>query len=205
MGLWISFLAWVEWENWLGSLWFGLKLNYKFSDWTVPPVLLCGWSALSAILSAWTLLGYALSRYSHQAFRSGRAGSPVPCWIPQSGCTTMFALPIGRTPGWDYYLGAVSMNLVYQDLSTDCCKPLPTFSIKIRFPVVNLYRFPYRQHWLEDLKEVTHNAGELGCSLVHSLLPLEEPRRSGRTLGMVLWVGQCDQCAVASLTLLMQS
>lgn len=83
----------------------------------------------------------------------------------------MFALPVGRTPGWDYYLGAASMNLVYQDLSTDCCKSLPTFSIKIRFPVVNLYRFPYNltdsltgNTGLRTLKEVTHNAGEVGCS-----------------------------------------
>lgn len=43
--------------------------------------LLCGWSALPAILLASALLGYTASKYSSQAFCSGRAGTYTQMWM----------------------------------------------------------------------------------------------------------------------------
>lgn len=42
-----------------------------------------------------------------------------------SNCATNLVLLISKAAGYEYYLGAVGRNSVYQDLSAGYCKPLP--------------------------------------------------------------------------------
>ena len=49
---------------------------------------------------------------------------PAPCQIPCSHCTTVLALQMSKPAIWDYYLDIEGKNLVFQDQSAGCCKPL---------------------------------------------------------------------------------
>ena len=82
---------------------------------------------------------------------------------------TDLVLLMSKSADWDYYLGTVGKNIVCQDLSADCCKPLVPSpsqsdsqwsSPQTDFPAISV-----GWDWSEDSQEMTHSAREAGCLL----------------------------------------
>lgn len=95
-----------------------------------------------------------------------KSGRPEPCWVPWSDCVADLVLQMNKATGWDHYLGAIGRNLICQDPSAACYKPLPTspspsdsqWSRPTDSPVIFM-----RQYWSEGSQEVIHSARGAGC------------------------------------------
>ena len=126
-----------------------------------------GWEPLSAV--DWTMTQFSCLSKGRPGSRTGmlffwgpKSGKPSSRQIPWSDCATDLALYMTKTTGWDHFLGALGLNLVWLLLASS------PFCITIRFIVVKPYKLTHNSceiYKSGESQEVTHNTGGAGCLL----------------------------------------
>ena len=137
-------------------------------------------------------------------------GTFAPHQVLWSECSTNLVMQMSNAAGWDYYL-ALQVWTWYAKICCCLLQAPPSFSIPIRFPVVESHRFPYNSHGVrsgEGFQQMTHIARG-GMPIVFSTFFLTGGTRGQKTpLHMVLHRpggGQYNKYVAASLVLLLQS
>lgn len=106
-----------------------------------------------------------------------KSGRPAHYWVPLSVGTTIWAVHMSKDIGWEYCLGATSRNLVLQNLSAGCCKPLSPLHHNL-IPIGQVPLIPLWSPWSKT--RVGHSRSDPQflknwMSTQGSLFPLEEP------------------------------